>query len=557
MMKRILALTIFLIANLANATIPSVPTASSPYQFNGNNYEWLWFANDAGTTATLLSKAVLDTLIDAAAATGDGSLIIDDNTLLPAVADVNGSVNLRALGTGVVRVRSNMLTTGTLGVTGVATAAEVTATTGTFTDLLGIQNLTLWDQNDDPIMVFDGIAESLTMNLGFATTLTPFVTNTTDLGSVAQRWRILYGGSAYLTGNVRTSGTLTAQGLTASSMVVTDANKGLATNSVTATEAGYLSGTTGTIQTQLNAKYESGAAPTFATVDTGQGANELYDMDQNVLTTSAVEFDSLDINSLMTINNAGTITGPSGNYSISSSGDGVLLTLDTGQGVNELFDMDQNVQTTDSPTFAGATLSAATPVLAITGTDAGATGAVINLYHDSASPAASDSPGIIRFQGEDSGGNQETYGTISTTIGSATHLSEAGYITFTPLGTSGRVVWTGALYQSTTERVSSMGAATFAGVNGGVTGVTASGSITATGPSSVVSGVGGVTTSGGPVKVGEMISAPTNPSSGGETLAYMKGDKYIISYNHGGTMKYRYFDLTSTDATWTYTTTAP
>src|SRR3989344_5661758 len=36
-------------------------------------------------------------------------------------------------------------------------------------------------------------------------------------------------------------------------------------------------------------------APTFATVDTGQGANELYDMDQNVLTTSAVTFADLTV----------------------------------------------------------------------------------------------------------------------------------------------------------------------------------------------------------------------------------------------------------------------
>jgi len=35
-------------------------------------------------------------------------------------------------------------------------------------------------------------------------------------------------------------------------------------------------------------------AATFATVDTGQGANELYDMDQNVLTTSDVNFTSVE-----------------------------------------------------------------------------------------------------------------------------------------------------------------------------------------------------------------------------------------------------------------------
>lgn len=38
---------------------------------------------------------------------------------------------------------------------------------------------------------------------------------------------------------------------------------------------------------------------------------------------------------------------------------------------------------------------------------------------------------------------------------------------------------------------------------------------------------------------------------------YMKGTKLIFSFNHNGTVKYRYLDMTSTDATWTYTTTAP
>ena len=46
-------------------------------------------------------------------------------------------------------------------------------------------------------------------------------------------------------------------------------------------------------------------------------------------------------------------------------------------------------------------------------------------------------------------------------------------------------------------------------------------------------------------------------TDGTEVATYMKADKFVIAYNHGGTAKYRYLDLTSTDATWTYTTTAP
>ncbi len=54
-----------------------------------------------------------------------------------------------------------------------------------------------------------------------------------------------------------------------------------------------------------------------STLNTGQGDNELFDMDQNVTTTSAVTF----------------------------------ATVNTGQGDNELYDMNQNVKTTSAVTF--------------------------------------------------------------------------------------------------------------------------------------------------------------------------------------------------------------
>jgi len=65
----------------------------------------------------------------------------------------------------------------------------------------------------------------------------------------------------------------------------------------------------------------TGDAVTFSTINTGQGDNELYAMNQNVRTTDAVTFS----------------------------------TVDTGQGANELYAMNQDVQTSDSPTFDGLT----------------------------------------------------------------------------------------------------------------------------------------------------------------------------------------------------------
>ena len=53
-----------------------------------------------------------------------------------------------------------------------------------------------------------------------------------------------------------------------------------------------------------------------------------------------------------------------------------------------------------------------------------------------------------------------------------------------------------------------------------------------------------------------LSSSPTAPTTS-QTTTYTKGGKYVIAYNDAGTTKYRYMDLTSTNATWTYTTTAP
>ena len=46
-------------------------------------------------------------------------------------------------------------------------------------------------------------------------------------------------------------------------------------------------------------------APTFVTLDTGQGANDLYDMNQNVLTSSLVEFENVTVDDTMIMNNGG------------------------------------------------------------------------------------------------------------------------------------------------------------------------------------------------------------------------------------------------------------
>jgi len=67
----------------------------------------------------------------------------------------------------------------------------------------------------------------------------------------------------------------------------------------------------------------------------------------------------------------------------------------------------------------------------LTSTDAGAAAApILDLYRDSASPAASDTLGEIEFNGEDSAGNKQAYGLIHASILSPTSTAEQGQLHF-------------------------------------------------------------------------------------------------------------------------------
>jgi hypothetical protein len=69
--------------------------------------------------------------------------------------------------------------------------------------------------------------------------------------------------------------------------------------------------------------------------------------------------------------------------------------------------------------------------MTLTSTDAGASAApLLDLYRDSASPAAADTLGEIEFNGEDSAGNKQTYGVIHGSILSPTSGAEQGQLHF-------------------------------------------------------------------------------------------------------------------------------
>lgn len=69
--------------------------------------------------------------------------------------------------------------------------------------------------------------------------------------------------------------------------------------------------------------------------------------------------------------------------------------------------------------------------MTLTSTDAGTAAApLLELYRDSASPAASDTLGEIEFNGEDSAGNKQAYGLIHASILSPTSTAEQGQLHF-------------------------------------------------------------------------------------------------------------------------------
>lgn len=59
------------------------------------------------------------------------------------------------------------------------------------------------------------------------------------------------------------------------------------------------------------------------------------------------------------------------------------------------------------------------------------------------------------------------------------------------------------------------------------------------------------------VNIAENASAIPTLTDGTEAGMFMRNDNFVIAYNDSGTMKYRYIDLTSTAATWVYSTTSP
>jgi hypothetical protein len=113
-----------------------------------------------------------------------------------------------------------------------------------------------------------------------------------------------------------------------------------------------------------------------------------------------------------------------------------------------------------------------TPLVLTSTEAAAAAGPILNLYRDSASPAANDVLGQVLFNGEDSAGNTQEYGAIEALIVSPTSTSEVGALDiYTTIGgTRTRTMSVGPNNPNTTTQF----------IDGYVTTATAAGTTTLT-----------------------------------------------------------------------------
>jgi hypothetical protein len=120
-------------------------------------------------------------------------------------------------------------------------------------------------------------------------------------------------------------------------------------------------------------------------------------------------------------------TGAKGDYYVTSTAGtqtfgGLLLFFGIGDWIVYNGAVWQRVEGGSDGNFANITLNS---------TDAGATAApLLDLYRDSATPAASDTLGEIEFNGEDSAGNKQQYAIIHASILSPTSTAEQGQLHF-------------------------------------------------------------------------------------------------------------------------------
>jgi len=327
--------------------------------------------------------------------------------------------------------------------------------------------------------------------------------------------QILYGNSSLRLGSeaafTYNSSTNT---LTAENAILTSLTLGTVSN----TEFGYLDGVTSAIQTQINAKQDTlGNDDITPDMILSTGQTDEYCLTYEITGDIWQWFDctgtggSGDITSVgdvtggaafdgtqgttLTFNNAGgdkTLVFDGTNFTFND--DLASLTLDTGQGANELFDMDQNVLSTSDVTFNSLTLTTDLSV-ANGGTGASTLTGILLGNGTSAFTALTTSAGISGALSDETGTGVAVFST--SPVLTTPNLGTPSAVTLTnatglPISTGLTGAGTGVL----TALGVNVGTAGSFVVNGGALGTPSSGTVTnLTGTASInINGTVGATT---------------------------------------------------------------
>jgi hypothetical protein len=235
----------------------------------------------------------------------------------------------------------------------------------------------------------------------------------------------------------------------ASAVNVSGGNYNITLTTITATGATVenLTATNATVTALTVGTVTGSGAATCTTINTGQGANEVYDMNQNVQTTDDVTFKGAAITYGISV------------ATIAASGAVSCTTVNTGQGAAECYLQDQNVRTTDDVTHKSVT--------ATYGADAG-TATITGLLKsgsltNSGTLTNTGAGGIVNTYGISSASGTFTNSTYSVEIASASNSTEKMYIggVFAALPTTGfpinSICIVGATLYISTETVATSG----------------------------------------------------------------------------------------------------
>ena len=228
--------------------------------------------------------------------------------------------------------------------------------------------------NGDASFGDDPTADSITIRSRVASSLVPTVDSQNDLGSTSLYWANAYVDAITTTGNINAGGMISGSFISSSRDIHIKelaVSASIATLSAASGEANESSFKTISVTNDIS------QAPVVADTDAdslgltaGAGLAITTDASNDAITfaTDGVleDLDTLGAASadgeFIVATGAGAFAYESGNTARTSLGLGnasavTFATVNTGQGANELYAMDQNVRTSDSPTFTNLTLS--------------------------------------------------------------------------------------------------------------------------------------------------------------------------------------------------------